>query len=40
MGVSNLVVVASKEGVLVCHRDRSQDVREIARKIEAEKTRQ
>ena len=35
IGVSNLVVVASKHGVLVCHGDRTQEVREIARVIEA-----
>lgn len=39
IGVADLVVVASAEGVLVCNRSRSQDVREIARKIEAEKKR-
>jgi len=33
IGVSNLVIVASKEGVLVCDKDRAQDVREIARKF-------
>ncbi|HOJ42692.1 MAG TPA: sugar phosphate nucleotidyltransferase [Syntrophorhabdaceae bacterium] len=33
IGVSNLVVVASGEGVLVCDRERAQDVREIARKF-------
>ncbi|MCX8110750.1 MAG: mannose-1-phosphate guanylyltransferase, partial [Syntrophorhabdaceae bacterium] len=38
MGVTNLVIVASRDGVLVCSRDRSQDVREIARNIETKKT--
>jgi len=33
IGVSNLIIVASKQGVLVCDKDRAQDVREIARKI-------
>lgn len=37
IGVSNLVIVASKKGVLVCERERSQEVREIARQIEVKK---
>jgi mannose-1-phosphate guanylyltransferase len=35
VGISNLVVVASREGVLVCGTDRVQEVREIARRFEA-----
>ncbi|MCX7966381.1 MAG: mannose-1-phosphate guanylyltransferase [Syntrophorhabdaceae bacterium] len=33
VGTSNLIIVASKHGVLVCDRDRAQDVREIARRF-------
>ncbi len=33
IGVSNLVIVASKKGVLVCSADRAQEVREIAKKL-------
>lgn len=33
VGVYNLVIVASREGVLVCDRERAQDVREIARRF-------
>jgi mannose-1-phosphate guanylyltransferase len=36
IGVSNLVVVASKEGVLVCNLKRDQDTRQIARMFEDE----
>jgi mannose-1-phosphate guanylyltransferase len=36
VGVSNLVVVASKEGVLVCDLRRDQDTRQIARMFEDE----
>lgn len=34
IGVSNLVVVASKEGILVCDQRRDQETRQIARMIE------
>jgi mannose-1-phosphate guanylyltransferase len=34
IGVSNMVIVASKDGVLVCDADRAQEVREIARLVE------
>lgn len=34
IGVSNMVIVASKDGVLVCAADRAQEVREIARLVE------
>lgn len=37
IGLSNLVIVASKEGVLVCDAKRAQEVREIARLEEAKK---
>jgi len=37
IGVSNLVIVASKEGILVCDTARAQEVREIAKKMEAAK---
>ena len=37
IGVSNLVIVASKEGILVCDRDRVQQVREIAKYQEDKK---
>jgi len=37
IGVSNMVIVASKDGVLVCDADRAQEVREIARLVEAMK---
>jgi mannose-1-phosphate guanylyltransferase len=37
VGVSNLVIVSSKSGILVCDRDRVQEVREIAKSIEAKK---
>ena len=36
LGVSGLVIVASKNGVLVCSRERAQEVREIVRRLEAE----
>jgi mannose-1-phosphate guanylyltransferase len=36
VGVSNLVVVASKQGVLVCDLQRDQDTRQIARMFEGE----
>ncbi len=39
LGVSDIIVVASKNGVLVCSRDRVQEVREIVRKLDAEKRR-
>jgi mannose-1-phosphate guanylyltransferase len=39
IGVSNMVIVASRDGVLVCDADRAQDVREIARLVEAKKGR-
>jgi len=29
LGVSDLVVVVAAEGVLVCHKDRAQDVRQV-----------
>ncbi len=38
IGVSNLIVVASPEGVLVCDRRRDQETRQIARMIEQAKT--
>ena len=37
IGVSNLVIVASANGVLVCDAKRAQEVREIARLVEAER---
>ena len=37
VGVSNMVIVASKDGVLVCDADRAQEVREIARLVEAKR---
>ncbi len=37
IGVSNIIVVASEDGVLVCNRERSQEVREIAKRLEAKK---
>jgi mannose-1-phosphate guanylyltransferase len=33
IGVSNLVIVVSKEGILVCNADRAQEVREIAKQL-------
>jgi mannose-1-phosphate guanylyltransferase len=39
IGVSNMVIVASRDGVLVCSADRAQEVREIARLVEAKKGR-
>jgi mannose-1-phosphate guanylyltransferase len=35
IGVSDLIVVASKKGILICSKERVQDVREIAKIIEA-----
>jgi mannose-1-phosphate guanylyltransferase len=35
IGVSDLVIVASKKGILICSKDRVQDVREIAKSLEA-----
>ena len=37
VGISDLVVVASKRGILICPQDKVQQVREIARKLESEK---
>lgn len=37
VGVSDLVVVSSENGVLVCHKDRVQDVREIVKRRESVK---
>ncbi len=37
IGVSNLVIVASKDGILICGKDRVQEVREIAKHIEGKK---
>jgi mannose-1-phosphate guanylyltransferase len=37
VGLSNLVIVASRDGVLVCDAERAQDVREIARLIEVKR---
>jgi mannose-1-phosphate guanylyltransferase len=37
IGVENLVIVSSKNGILVCDRNRVQEVREIVRSIEAKK---
>ena len=34
VGVSDLIIVASKKGILVCSKDRVQDVREIAKSME------
>ena len=34
IGISDLVIVASKNGVLVCDADHAQEVREIARLAE------
>jgi mannose-1-phosphate guanylyltransferase len=39
IGVSNLIVVASKEGVLVCDQRRDQETRQIARMIEEQEKR-
>jgi len=36
IGVDNLVVVATKDAVLVSHRDRSQDVKKIVERLEKE----
>jgi mannose-1-phosphate guanylyltransferase len=35
IGVSDLIVVASKKGILICSKERVQDVREIAKSMEA-----
>lgn len=37
IGASNLIVVVSGDGVLVCDRERSQDVREIPRALETKR---
>jgi mannose-1-phosphate guanylyltransferase len=37
IGVENLVIVSSKNGILVCDRNRVQEVREIVKSIEAKK---
>ncbi|MBA4416802.1 MAG: mannose-1-phosphate guanylyltransferase [Syntrophus sp. (in: bacteria)] len=37
IGVSDLVIVASKHGVLVCHGDKAQEVREIVKRLDQEK---
>jgi len=37
MGVSKVVVIASRDGVLVCNANRAQEVREIARLVEAKR---
>jgi mannose-1-phosphate guanylyltransferase len=37
IGVSNLIIVASREGVLVCDMGRDQETRQIARMIERAK---
>lgn len=37
IGVSNIVVVASKKGVLVCDGNRAQEVREIAKRLSSKK---
>jgi mannose-1-phosphate guanylyltransferase len=34
IGLSNMIIIASRDGVLVCSAERSQDVREIARLVE------
>jgi mannose-1-phosphate guanylyltransferase len=34
IGLSNVIIIASKDGILVCNADRAQDVREIARLVE------
>jgi len=34
IGVSNLVIVSSKNGILICDRERVQEVREIARQMD------
>jgi mannose-1-phosphate guanylyltransferase len=38
IGVSDLVIVASEHGILVCHKDRAQDVKKVASQIENKKT--
>ena len=40
IGLSNVVIVASHDGVLVCNAERTQEVREIARLVEAMKEKQ
>jgi mannose-1-phosphate guanylyltransferase / mannose-6-phosphate isomerase len=35
VGVENLVVVATKDAVLVCHRDSAQDVKQVVEELEA-----
>jgi mannose-1-phosphate guanylyltransferase len=37
VGISDLVVVASRKGILICPQDRVQQVREIVKKLEAQK---
>jgi mannose-1-phosphate guanylyltransferase len=37
LGVSDLVIIASRDGILVCNASRAQEVREIARLVEAKK---
>jgi mannose-1-phosphate guanylyltransferase len=34
VGVSNLIIVASKEGVIVCDMDRDQEIRQVARMMD------
>lgn len=36
VGVANLIIVASKEGVIVCDMNRDQEIRQVARMIDAE----
>jgi mannose-1-phosphate guanylyltransferase len=37
MGLSDVVIIASRDGVLVCNANRAQEVREIARLVEAQR---
>jgi mannose-1-phosphate guanylyltransferase len=37
IGVENIIIVSSKNGILVCDRDRVQEVREIAKRMEKKK---
>jgi len=37
VGVSNLIVVATKDAILICPRERAQDVKNLAQKLKAKK---
>jgi mannose-1-phosphate guanylyltransferase len=37
VGVSNLIVVATNDAVLVCQREKSQDVKKLVQKLKAKK---